>query len=51
MNQQLQPIVSGFLWGLGSSLVLIIAALVATRDTAQTALTPHMTGTRQVDTR
>jgi hypothetical protein len=36
MNQQLQPIVSGFLWGLGSSLVLIVA-LVAARDATLTA--------------
>jgi hypothetical protein len=42
MTQQLQPILSGFLWGLGSSLVLIVAALVAARDTPLTTPAPQM---------
>jgi len=32
-QQHLQPLLSGFLWGLSSSLFLIVVGLIAARDT------------------
>jgi hypothetical protein len=49
-QQHLQSLLSGFLWGLGSSLLLIAAALVAARDTLAPAPAIPATDTEHVTT-
>jgi hypothetical protein len=49
-QQYFQPLLSGFLWGLSSSLLLIIAALVAARDTTVMTTATPVTNTDYVVT-
>ena len=49
-QQHLQPLLSGFLWGLNSSLLLIVATLIASRDRTVMTAAPAVTNTDPVGT-